>query len=207
MTETNIQGDSHFNRTLKPGLIEDINRYQAEFGQDDEVRQILAFMAEADNLFGRDSQGGHITCGAWILDPSLSKVILVRHRRLDRWIQPGGHIEIGETPFAGALREAEEETGIEDLVPWKNKLFNLSVHLFPQGKDGPAHFHYDFRYLFIATGSSRIQATDETDGVVWVPLSRIADYTDEATILEMAEKTKRLIAAGEIVYPEPGRRS
>lgn len=194
-----------FNRRLKPLLIDEIRQYQTEFGAQPELELILGFLATADDLFGRDSATGHITCGAWILDPTLSKVVLVHHRRLDRWIQPGGHIEPLETPLAGAGREAQEETGIEQLIPWRKALFNLSVHLFPKGKDGAAHFHYDFRYLFFAPTASQLQATDETAGVAWVPLDGIRAYTDEDTILEMAEKTKRLIKQGKITYPASGR--
>ena len=193
-----------FNRTLKPLLIEEIRQYQIQYGNETETEQILGFLATADNLFGRDSVTGHITCGAWILDPTLTKVILVRHRRLDRWIQPGGHIEPLETPFAGALREAVEETGIEQLIPWKEELFNLSVHLFPEGKDGSAHFHYDFRYLFFAPSDSELRAADETDGVAWVSLEQIQAYTDEATILGMAAKTRQLIDQGMLSYPKDG---
>lgn len=207
MTESTKRNEVlEFNRTQKPLLIEAIKRYQAEFTEEEEVEQILGFIGSTDNLFGRDSKIGHITCGAWIVDSNLANVILVRHRRLGRWIQPGGHIEPMETPFAGALREAMEETGLEKLVLWRDGLFNLSVHLFPEGKDGPAHLHYDFRYLFFAPKTSRIIATDETDGVAWVPLDKISSYTGEATILAMAEKTKKLIQSGEIIDPDVGRR-
>ena len=189
-----------FNLSQKPILTEVVMRYQGRYGEDKEAAAILEFINSTDNLFGRDSQTGHITCGAWILDDTLSKVILVHHRTLQSWIQPGGHIEPMETPFEGAWREALEETGLDELIPFSKDLFNLSVHLFPPGKDGKTHFHYDFRYLFVASNTSRIHATDETDGVRWVPLDQIRDYTAEATIVAMGEKTKKLIQSGDIAH-------
>ena len=197
---------SQYNDGIKPGLIAEIQKYKAEFPDEKDTDRILDFIESNSNLFGRDTVYGHITCGAWILDDTHKRVVLVRHRRLARWIQPGGHIEPFETPFESAVREAAEETGLEGLVPWQGGVFNLSVHLFPEGKDGPAHYHLDFRYLFLAPEAAKLNPTDETDGVEWVPLAQIREYTDEDTILEMTEKTEKLIRLGKITAPQTGDR-
>lgn len=178
-----------YNERLKPALKADLLKYMADHPDEQDAAQVLAFLAAQSNLFGRDAAGGHITCSAWVVDPSLSRTILVLHRRLGRWIQPGGHIEPFETPFEGARREALEETGLHELFPAGESLFHVSVHPFPEGKDGPAHLHYDLSYFFFAPEAGPLIAPPETEGAAWVELDRIADYTEEATIIDMVEKT------------------
>lgn len=196
--ENNTESILNFNRLLKADLIESLRKYRNDYPQEKDAGVVLDFINSTDNLFGRDSRPGHITCSAWVLNAELSEVVLVKHQRLNRWIQPGGHIEPLETPLEGACREGLEETGVQGLISWREDLFHVSAHEFPIGKDGPAHFHYDLRYLFIAPPEAELIKTDETDGVHWVSLDRIREYTEEATIVDMTEKTKNLIEAGTI---------
>lgn len=195
------EGVLEYNRLLKAELIESIQRYQEEYPMEDGPEAVMEFIGSTDNFFGRDSLFGHITCSAWVLNAERSEVVLVKHRRLNRWIQPGGHIEPFETPLEAAFREGVEETGILGLIPWKKDLFHVSVHYFPAGKDGPAHYHYDLRYLLFAPPDRELVETDEVDGVRWVRLAEIREYTEEPTIIDMTEKTKALIEAGILVFP------
>lgn len=188
-----------YNRTLKNELKESIRTYQTNYPLERDPEIVLEFIEGTDNLFGRDSRSGHLTCSAWILNSGLSAVALVKHIRLGRWIQPGGHIEAFETPLEGAQREGAEETGILNLIPWSGDLFHISVHDFPEGKDGPRHYHYDLRYLFIAPENAELVGTLETDGVSWVGIDQLEEYTDELTITDMADKTKELIRQGLLI--------
>lgn len=204
--ERETSAQLEFNRRLKRKLKADILEYRERYPKERDALDILAFIEAQDNLFGRDSLAGHITCSAWIVDGPLDQAVLVRHRRLARWVQPGGHIEAMETPFQAAAREAAEETGLQGLIPWSQELFHLSVHRFPEGKDGPAHFHYDLRYLFLAPGVSELPGSAESDGVKWVRLDELQDFSDEATILDMAGKTRALAGKGAFnSAAEPGK--
>lgn len=180
-----------FNRKLKPELVRAVEEYmERDPDAATDARELLEFMAGTEDLFGRVSDGGHITCSAWLLDHTGSRAALVFHRRLGRWVQPGGHIEPMETPLQGALREAAEETGLDHLVVLDPALFHLEVFLFPEGKDGPAHRHYDLRYLIQAPSGSELTVPDEVDGAAWIPLDHLAEYSEEVTIRLMAAKTR-----------------
>ena len=90
-------------------------------------------------------------------------LILHRHRRLGIWLQPGGHLEAGETPWAAALRESEEETGLQirDLEP-EPPIFHLDVHA-----GGRGHTHLDLRYLLLADGADPAPPAAESQAVRW----------------------------------------
>jgi 8-oxo-dGTP pyrophosphatase MutT (NUDIX family) len=95
----------------------------------------------------------HFTASALVLHPGSGRVLLRWHPRLRMWLQAGGHADPGECdPLAIALREAAEETGLPDLVPWPDAgLKHVVVCHVPAGKGEPAHEHADLRY-FVATG-------------------------------------------------------
>jgi 8-oxo-dGTP pyrophosphatase MutT (NUDIX family) len=94
----------------------------------------------------------HFTASALVLHPDSGRVLLRWHQRLRKWLQAGGHADPGESePLAIALREAAEETGLPDLVPWPDAGIKHAVvcHV-PAGQGEPAHEHADLRY-FVAT--------------------------------------------------------
>ncbi len=186
-----------FNRKIKEKLLAEIDEYIERSPGEEGPLRLREFIHSTDHLFSRDAKGGHITCSAWILDDSRTQAVLVRHRRLNLWIQPGGHIEPFETPQQGALRESSEETNITDLKLLDPKIFHISIMDFPEGKDGPAHLHYDLRYLIQAPPGAQLSAADEIDGAQWVPMDALADHSDENTILVMAQKTARWIRRSE----------
>lgn len=106
---------------------------------------IERFRRELDGLadpFSRDAQAAHITGSGFVVGPR--GIVLHHHRRFGMWLQPGGHVDAGETPWEAARREVVEETGI-DVAPLGDaaRFVHLSVHDVPSG-----HVHYDLRYLF-----------------------------------------------------------
>jgi 8-oxo-dGTP pyrophosphatase MutT (NUDIX family) len=115
---------------------------------------------------------GHLTGSGFVFDAPREKVLLLHHRKLDRWLQPGGHGE-GETdPRLIALREIEEETGISprDLLPFPDRrLLDLDVHWIPARQNEPAHRHLDLRYGFIARVGVRAKVSEESRELRWFP--------------------------------------
>jgi 8-oxo-dGTP pyrophosphatase MutT (NUDIX family) len=107
---------------------------------DDAVYQILNSLEP----FSRSNLIGHITASGLVVDSG--KVLLIRHPYLGLWIQPGGHIDDGETPESAAIRETQEETGVLCELAWQeNSLVDIDVHTIPNNpaKKEPEHFHVD----------------------------------------------------------------
>lgn len=150
---------------------------------------ILAFLASGGDPYDRRRYDpGHLTGSAFILDRSGSRLVLVHHAKLGRWLQPGGHGEPGELdPLSVAMREAREETGIEGLVPDPN-LFDLDVHAIPARKDEPGHLHLDLRFVLLAPQGAEPRASSESREVLW---SGLGDGLADPDLRRPLEKLRR----------------
>jgi 8-oxo-dGTP pyrophosphatase MutT (NUDIX family) len=121
--------------------------------------RILAFLRRHASPFDRAIAEGHLTGSAITVSADGRRVLLLHHRKLDRWLQPGGHGDPGETTGEQvALREALEETGIRGLAlhPKAARPLDVDVHEIPARPDTPAHEHLDLRYLVVAPRDAEI---------------------------------------------------
>jgi 8-oxo-dGTP pyrophosphatase MutT (NUDIX family) len=181
-------------------LLEDYRRrHPAEGSVVDGFEEFLRTHAIA---FARSCRSGHFTGSAWIVDAAGERVLLTHHRKLDRWLQPGGHAD-GETDLAAvALREAVEETGLSDLVLADPAIFDLDRHPIPARGREPAHHHYDVRFLVRCAGNDRYTVSDESHDLAWVPITGIRRFSHEESILRLARKTP----PPEALPPAPAQR-
>jgi 8-oxo-dGTP pyrophosphatase MutT (NUDIX family) len=118
-----------------------------------DLARIRMFVAGHDDPWDRGILTGHLTGSALVLSADGDRVLLLHHRKLDRWLQPGGHADPGEASGeAVALREALEETGVEGLVlhPGAPRPLDVDIHDIPARPGEPAHQHLDLRYLVLA---------------------------------------------------------
>jgi 8-oxo-dGTP pyrophosphatase MutT (NUDIX family) len=137
--------------------------------------EMLDVAAVAHDPFSRDEYTpGHFTSSAFVLHPAGERVLLVHHGKLGIWVQPGGHIEPGDSGILeAAMREAVEETGVTGLTPITDGLFDIDVHVFPEGSGQPRHLHMDLRFAFVAA-SGDLAGTDEVRDCRWVGLEDLA---------------------------------
>jgi 8-oxo-dGTP pyrophosphatase MutT (NUDIX family) len=152
----------------------------------------LDLLSHADS-FQRYHLPGHITGSAWIVNQDLTKVLLVLHAKLGRWLQPGGHADGEEDVLRVALREVGEETGIVHFVKIDPAVFDLDIHPIPARKEMPEHFHYDVRFMMIADDSVPLQISDESRDLRWVDLASVGVLTgNNSSIMRMVDKTVTL---------------
>jgi 8-oxo-dGTP pyrophosphatase MutT (NUDIX family) len=139
--------------------------------------------------YHRDHLPGHITGSAWVLNQDRSKVLLVHHAKLNRWLQPGGHADGDEDVVAVALRELEEETGVKGVTHLGSGIFDIDIHPIPTRKDFPQHDHYDVRFAFIANENEPLLVSEESHDVKWVLLAELDRFTDSESVHRMARKS------------------
>jgi 8-oxo-dGTP pyrophosphatase MutT (NUDIX family) len=107
-----------------------------------------------------ESVDHHVTASAFVV--SSRGVILHLHRKLGIWVQPGGHVDEGETFAQGALRETLEETGLPASLAQPAEVFHVDVHPGPRG-----HTHYDVRYVVLAEPVDPTPSEGESQDVFW----------------------------------------
>lgn len=154
-------------------------------------REIAAFVAEHDLFHSRTLGVGHLTGSAWIVDEAREHALLLHHGKLNLWVQPGGHVEDDADMLSASWREAREETGLRDVRPVSEDIFDVDVHTIPANRQEAQHLHYDIRFLFVADRAAPLVVSSESKDLMWVPLTRIADVTREESIRRMALKTLR----------------
>ena len=136
-------------------------------GEATDLERMRGFARELADPLSRDQEGAHFTASALLVDPQRRRTFLVRHRKLGRWLQPGGHVEPGDaTLLDAALREAREETGLA-VEPVAAAPVDVDVHEIPARGELAAHLHLDVRFLLVADGDARAHP-EETDGGAWL---------------------------------------
>ncbi|MEP2024265.1 MAG: NUDIX hydrolase [Reichenbachiella sp.] len=143
-----------------------------------------------DNCFERSLQSGHITASAWVLTPDHKQVALLHHKKLNRWLQPGGHADGDENVHRVALKELEEETGISEVQLIGNSFFDLDIHTIPSHKEVPEHEHFDIRFAFIANNPTQLKKNNESNEVAWIAIGNLEEFVgNDASVIRMKEKT------------------
>lgn len=163
--------------------------YHAESPTEINFKNKFSDLLKHPRAFHRDHLQGHVTGSAWVLNENHTKVLLVHHAKLNRWLQPGGHADGDENVFNVALRELEEETGIRNVKQLNSGIFDLDIHPIPARKDFPLHDHYDVRFAFQANDNDSLIVSEESHDVKWIPLSDLSRYTDNQSIFRMASKS------------------
>lgn len=161
------------NRTAIHHLLDLLDGYtpvdEIELGHLHALTMLL--VSPSDPLSRHHFEPGHVTASAFVVDPSTRRVLLHHHRRLDRWLQMGGHLDAGEDVVAAALREAHEESGLPDLRLLTERPFDLDVHHIPAGKGEPDHLHFDVRFLVATEMPDHAALADEESlDLAWLDL-------------------------------------
>ena len=151
------------------------------------LERLTAFVSAHENFYSRELLIGHITASAWIVDEAHSHALLLHHGKLNKWLQPGGHVEDDADILSASIREAREETGV-DVQPFSEKIFDVDIHEIPARPNEPAHFHYDIRFLLVANKAAPLLVSSESKDLMWVAIDEIETLTQEESVLRMARK-------------------
>lgn len=170
---------------LRPALADYRGRWSQEGAT---IALFERLLAEGAPGFVRGRLAGHFTASAWLVSGDGRRVLLTHHRKLDRWLQLGGHADGDKDLARAALREAREESGLDGLV-LEPGIFDLDRHRIPEHGGVPAHWHYDVRYVVRAEGDEAFTVSDESHALAW---RRVADLTEaremDGSVRRMARK-------------------
>ncbi|HVR39393.1 MAG TPA: NUDIX domain-containing protein [Thermoanaerobaculia bacterium] len=165
-----------------------------------DLESLVNLLTTADDVFSRAHFApGHVTASCYIVDPASERLLLHHHRRLDRWLQMGGHVEAGELPHEAALREGSEESGLGDLelIPIGQRIpaiLDVDVHRIPAGRGEPDHDHFDVRYIARTAAPEAITIDRaESNELAWLPLDRAEALMNAPESTRVVRKIDRLL--------------
>lgn len=153
----------------RKNLIEKLQSYRTddEIEESDRIK-IIKFIQKYGDCFERSQPLGHITGSCWLENYDGTKFLLTKHKKLKIWLQLGGHADGDNDIIRVSMKEACEESGLENIELVLTDIFDLGVHLIPQYKNVPPHYHYDIRFLLRASNSNEnIIISDESTDLGW----------------------------------------
>ncbi|WP_199100767.1 NUDIX hydrolase [Dyella sp. ASV21] len=169
-------------------LLHQFQAYGQQWPAETDVPHFIELLAQAHHAFVRESREAHFTGSAWLVSADGERVLLTHHRKLGRWLQLGGHAD-GDTDLARvALREAEEESGLDGLSV-EPQPFDMDRHRIPARGEEPEHWHYDVRFVVRAGANEQFQVSEESHALAWRSIRDIADdAASDESLRRMARK-------------------
>ena len=162
--------------------------------------KIIALCRQHPNIRSRECMPGHLTGSGLVVHAASRRVLLNHHRKLDRWLQFGGHFDEEQLPDAVALREGREESGLDDLrlapmAPPAPVPFDVDVHTIPARGAQPEHLHLDIRYLLLTDKPELATPSAESHTIRWFDFAptQALPLTDE--LRRMIEKARHMLSA------------
>lgn len=155
--------------------------------------KMLNFFDNYNGCFEKDNLPGHFTGSAWVISPDKNKILMTHHKKLNMWLQLGGHADGEKDLKLVAIKEAKEESGFNNFSILSEEIFDLDIHKIESINEEPEHLHYDVRFLLEADPNEQnIIISEESHDVKWIHLDDVLEYNSEGSISRMVEKTKKL---------------
>lgn len=173
----------------------------ADNNEEESIKKTLSLLENNPNLFNMNCEPGHFTGSALVVDATSGIVLLHLHKKLDKWLQFGGHAEYETNLFDVALRETQEETGLADLFNMApddqaNRPIDIDAHLIPAGKGEPKHWHLDFRFVLgtNSLGKVSVDGTQESENFERFEFDRAIAFVGkiDQSLKRLIQKAKKI---------------
>ena len=167
------------------------------------VDDAVVFIEAHPDCLLRSCLTGHVTGSSWIVNPARTHTLLTLHRKLGRWLNPGGPADGDPDPAAVALREAREETGLASVRLVRPALYDFDRHRIPERQGVPAHWHYDFRFLLEADADEPLAISEESTDLRWVALGDVPALNPRRVDGPAGPENRQLLIPGRSVQIWP----
>lgn len=169
-----------------------------DLSENESLQKIKDFVLAHPECFGHSVLPGHVTGSAFVVDREYEYTLLTHHKKMNMWLQFGGHSDDHPIVSETAMREAQEESGLEDIryTILGNTIFDIDVHTIPVHGTSPKHTHYDVRFLFTANREEPLTVSHESNDLSWIRLEDVVNYNSHPELLRMVGKVIRLKNSG-----------
>jgi 8-oxo-dGTP pyrophosphatase MutT (NUDIX family) len=158
------------------------------------VERVVSFVEARPDCLERTCLEGHVTGSAWVISRDGRLCLLTNHKKLGFWLQLGGHADGDPDIRRVAVREVEEESGLEGLrvlsVLGRDVPLDLDVHPIPATPREPAHFHYDVRFLIMADDAQPLVRSEESNDLGWFTSDALRRLTGEESVLRLERRAR-----------------
>ncbi len=155
------------------------------------VTRTRQFIEAHQNCFDRELTHGHVTGSAWVMNPARTHTLMLHHRKLERWFQPGGHADGDPDILQVVLKETSEESGIDlsHIKLLSDEIFDVDIHtIYPNAHDH-RHEHFDIRFLLEIDDRLEIPGNNESHQIGWIPLHHVSHFNNARSLYRMVLKS------------------
>lgn len=179
----------------KQPILDLLENYRTSFVEEIEFqKQMIDFLTQHDDFALRSNLTGQLTGSAWVVNKERTKVLLIHHKKLNKWLQIGGHIEATDQSIEETiLREIKEESGLKDLKLLSSSIYDIDIHTIPQKKEIAEHLHFDIRFLVEADENEKLSPqNEEILDIKWYALNKVQNLANSTTSID--QSMKRMVA-------------
>jgi 8-oxo-dGTP pyrophosphatase MutT (NUDIX family) len=175
----------------KKSILDLLQSYQTSFSEEIEFqKQMIEFLEQNDDFALRSNLTGQLTGSAWVVNKEHTKALLIHHKKLNKWLQIGGHIEATDQTIEETIfREVKEESGLKTLKLLSSSIYDLDIHAIPQKKEVAEHLHFDIRLIIEADENEPlIPQNEEVLDIKWYDLHQVQNLTESTTSIDQSMK-------------------
>ena len=154
--------------------------------------RMIDFLKKHEDAFERSLSIGHFTASAWLVSNDGTQALLMHHSKLDGWVQLGGHCDGDSDVLAVAIKEAQEESGINSIEPMSSEIFDIDIHTIPANSKEAEHEHFDVRFILQVTSDEQFVQNRESKELRWIGLDKSEMPTEQRSVVRIFDKWKRL---------------
>lgn len=167
-----------------------LKHYRTPFEEEQAFLSDFIRLVDDSSSFSRERKTGHFTASAWIVNRERTHTLLTLHKKLNRWLQLGGHADGNENLLEVAMQEAREESGLTSLQLVNPFIFDIDKHTIPAFDKEAQHYHFDVRFLIEAVLDEPLIKSPESRDLAWISFGSVAEMVSHnPSILRMLEKT------------------
>ena len=164
-----------------------------KFEEADKHLMLKLIKENPTTILTRKSTVAHVTASGFILNKKRNKVLMIHHNIYNSWGWTGGHADGNPNLLEVALKEAREETGLNDIQPLDKQIAAIDIlPVFQHMKNSQpfsAHLHLNITYLLSANEEDVLTVKpDENSAVAWIPIDQISNYCHEAHMIPIYKK-------------------
>ncbi len=166
--------------------------------EENDKEMMLKYIDTFEDVLTRENRMCHFTASSWIVNKERTKILMIYHKIYDSWAWTGGHCDGDSDMLHVAVKEAIEETGVENFKVLSDGIFGIEIvsvdgHV-KRGKYVPTHLHLNISYLLEADEHDALRIKeDENSGVKWIDINEINNVIDEPKMEPIYDKMNKKI--------------